>query len=668
MKSDALRMHIGTGFVRSTLWVALLLYGGHFTIWAQFKPNPRTGNSAPAPAIKRPPPSPDPQPVRPSRQPVDLNDSPACLYELADIASLPLWMNTAAACRSLGLSGFPDEIKLRILDATVRLDHLMESPDPEFRLLVAEVRPMLVDVWRVYRGFDEFGLTHESEERLKPTWGQLVGYLVAMGVEEMLSPREARWREPNGTERVEVLRTDDTPLQQELNANLEARSEAADRERKERRENNGLLNAALGNVYCELAVWWERKLLPRLKSLPRPAGQPPLLSIQPAERIPRYGGTHFWADFGTTIIRSQGTQTLNHVVVEFKVVGNLGVRLNWYGYIPKLPPGNLAYFYPVGPGDTAFKKASVSAQGVASFYCAEGEQLDTKVSFKTAISESGKPTTIAQNTELHNKLVSARLRTAPAAARLLADLRGLYANPQNPATLRPILQSKLKIGRDYHGAFTTDAGEVSTVTIHVESIESPAAVPGRLTLATANGSRTFELLGRWEEEAERGCVLAFIDRLSPYESDAWAEIERNREAPRIHTVPQRGGGGGGNNPFLPSTEALATNLAQRQARGLQHGLEKTMERQRLWVSREYWVLTSPFEIAFFTPIIHRDDVSVYLTPGTPAYEQEIERRERRDQNTVPPLCVVYLDAKKQLWWQSQHSGPSRKCYFTPLSE
>ncbi len=479
-----------------------------------------------------------PQPQRPARPLVKLSDTRACLYELADLATFPMFLNKAAERRGpVCWSVDPADClaTAEMLDLTVRFDYLAKSPDAEIRELARQLREIRTEIWRVFRAEQDYGFG--ARERYAKNGEKKAMWSTAIGIATALSPTPESVMDPNapGGSRVVWRENDGSAYFQNAGSLLEQ----AESSHYDIWKYRILISLQFGAAFDELGVFWQEKLLPRLKLL-APAGdsQQLLATASHSRQYPhdlKYGG-----DIGAVSLCNVSGQTLSNVVIELKLDAPHWGVMPWYGFLREFPATNFLQTMPVGKRSQMMVETELdgfshvqirrSDKKIAlSVYSANGRQVDLhgldddtfyEKERAAQLKESNLPPLVYRDdaqayAAASKKIEEVFAKFLPEAIELGKELTTDYKPPVNPIPVRAKLKAAIVPGKKYR-CINTEPDFASEV-ITFGPLDDPSGlVRADLTvIAKTNALRwlpvfTHHLRGRLEEECERGCVLAFV--------------------------------------------------------------------------------------------------------------------------------------------------------------
>jgi hypothetical protein len=250
-----------------------------------------------------------------------------------------------------------------------------------------------------------------------------------------------------------------------------------------------------GILLSQLEEVWTNEILPHLASK-LPAAKSSLISLV----APAKGGG---AGFGAIHSNVSG-HDLEHCVLALHFADDLGHRTSWFGYFPKIAPSDALVIQSGGIELPAMNETSSTIKGEYVFYCDEGAEPNTAFSWPSPATHADPKAAAALSGKMQGELPA----ELDAAAALIVRARRLYRPPADPISARAKLVEAIKPGQRYTAygedgrpafSFTCAPFDGGSSTIKAES-----------EFSTAGGSASLSLIGRFEEEATRGCVLAFV--------------------------------------------------------------------------------------------------------------------------------------------------------------
>jgi hypothetical protein len=475
-----------------------------------------------------------PQPVRLERKPVDLSDSRACLYELAELASFYMYFNNPPHNAGFDFNdrwGSNDEDgKNKVLDAIVRLDQLARARDPEIRRLAAETREMVTEFWRLHRAEQDLGwlrLRHEAGNQATFAIGS---HLFLKGLDAALDPATQTTAQTHYTSAGPMISyntvTRDGPsalgaAADQLYSDQMAQLEADTHKTELYVE---LLNHTRAAEYDELAGLWQKELLPRLKAANKSGGARALLRGVP------YAKAWFGGDFEelravTLTLQNASGQSLSNVVVDAQLTGTFGDVTHWYGFIRNLPNSGAFSTEFVGEAGDVINKASTLSHGTVDVFSANGWQEGLPVKLERAESyafEDPSPYgSMAQMKLYRDTMVQHAGQLQPNIRQLRANMRTAYGSPVNPVDARPKLTAAIASGKEYR-VVPNGRQPWASETLTIGQLNDPTnLITAKLSVTTKIGAlESLDLVGRFREEYERGYVLGFVPR-SQIVPQAW---------------------------------------------------------------------------------------------------------------------------------------------------
>jgi hypothetical protein len=482
------------------------------------------------------------QPKRAERPAVALSDSQACLYELADVASLPYEFSPLARLlaprRPTRFDADPhedvfqeggfyftrpgeamdDDATVKMLDATVRLDRLEQAQDPEIRRAAHNVHDAVIDIWRVYRAAQDFQIVNQSKEAGRNVQGSLITHLVMWELQEVTDPREVTVQDSPRMSHQETVRTGPNEAQQSYVEEYEEDVKQAQADVQSIQKYANRLSAVMDADLDRLEAVWESDILPLAKSRFKEVPATNLLS-HPDKAIPRAARL----GFSSFPFRNETGRTLSNLFVQVNYQGESGDSTHWCGFVPAFPSEDVVITRGVGSAATTLNALGGPIHGTASVWSPDGVQTGLQAD-RAARAEpgGGNPSPSEDPIQAAREKLLAGLDEARAdVEKKSAELRAVYAAPMDPALLRKQLIAAIKPGREYHVVSTKHTGVIpDTITVGPLD-DASGVVTARLTFNDpATRVKSGELIGRFREECERGCAIGFVAKGS-VPDEAW---------------------------------------------------------------------------------------------------------------------------------------------------
>lgn len=514
---------------------------------------------------------------QPGRRPMpalDLSDDVACAFELAEIASLPYYLETYHG-NAAGYDRYSEDPVL--LDRSARLWRLTRSTASALASGAETVKSIWSDNWRLFLANRDFGLTPENQSRR--TQDLLVGQFASMAVQEVAAQLtrdriSTAVTGPNGKlQQIEQMSNEPSALEvfleQDRYRKYTETSSAIDRMRSVSEEidvASGILQDRLNNV-------WREGLSGRLVAARGVLPATTLLNIVAPADLPGM----FQNGLAAVGFRNAQKTVLTRVLIALTVESRSGELSSWYGFVPRLSPGETLVAL---PACTAIRFMRHRTSGRATF-SAWSDQGSQEGQVCETAAERVQPNTAAEaraDAACRQELESLNER-APKAERQMQIARARYGEPADPVATRWRLAKALR-------AYPTQRIGSKLTYVRVAPFDDAQDVVSMtFGVDTDHGMVEFAVDGRFEEEVGRGSVIAI----------------------NIQTAIE---------PVLRPSDAPGADVRSAVT-------SAAIER---WKRREVWLLTSPFDIA------HMNDdgfINRLSRAGLPESPEDIRLKLRR---------------------------------------
>jgi hypothetical protein len=473
------------------------------------------------------------QPVRPELQPLALDDREACLNELATLASFPLFLNFYEKRQGPGVPywGEPsDEISVaEWIDLTVRIDRLQRCRLPEIHDRAVQLQGILVDLWRTWRAAREIGFAWRMRELDHTETGARMSRMwtaVTSSTRDVTDYEFGAYRIHHFGPTAEELDSMEDDLETAGSAQ-QARAQLEDYYRK--------LCGAEDAAFDELSVFWERNLLALLETRTNGASAGTLL-IPSTRILPCSSGYECKGTIlGSVALANASGGVLSNLVIHVEEQGYLGDHLRWFGFIPRLAPGDIFYTHNAGKRARVMTRAGTATSATVTAWTENIAQPSFNaapviVGHMRDYTSSGGNTSYdvielgawdaRQTREMmdwHQTAVRESSEFA-AGAGIRGDLSQAYVGPRNPVQTRTALLNNLKLGIDYEFSdpedadMTSETATVSTNTaggVYILAVTASWDPNNATPESLAKRWRTHVLVGRLIETDDYGTVLAF---------------------------------------------------------------------------------------------------------------------------------------------------------------
>lgn len=628
---------------------------------------PRTEVIAPPPLPPRPPPPPLPpilQPQRPLRTPVDLSDKRACLNELADLATFPMYVGTRD--NPVGMGFFPGwadpenlDAVVTVTDYTVRFDHLEETKDADFRKLVQQARLIVTDIWRAYRQARASGyswrmrqLDQEAKAAMMPS------------LSDMLPPPSYTYRDVRGIDQIDydAMYADEARRSEESRQRTLSRMQTAAKIQSITSDVNRYgqtLSLAEAMEFDELADFWEQKLWPRLMAADGDGTSKNLLEANYKNVLTNSDGEVFNGDeVGCVSLRNSSGQMLSNIVVRIEQPDKWGGATRWYGHVRELPAGTCLYTKKIGVHANIMTWAGTAGVATVSVLCdsgrqepfqahdlAEGYITDNHVGptdcllLGYEVPYPWEKTRTAEMTQYHNTLSQTATELAPAAGAIRQSLLTNLPPPGNAITAQAKLQNAIVPGKHYRFAKPENTNMLSETATFETNDESGAII--------------MRVYPTWNPAATN--IQTAADVLRQRQDELLQREFPGRPLPRR---PKR-------SPWW--TEQLAAGrYCDDEMAGCVLGFEamfspSPLNEEKAIADRQAWLVTAPDDILFMVNDRNvsggRDELAQTAVNHLGPKESELAERRFLQRIQRTGLChyVVYLDDKGQLCVQISNS-------------